>query len=575
MELTLSGRLHEVIRQNSIRTAYEALVELATNSVDAYNRVGNFSYQDIWIEVIRNQGANGDKVKLIITDQARGMTNAEMQSSLLVVGSYTASNTSRGFIGRGCKDCSFLGDISFTCIRDGLLNKLIIYQNRTAEFLITDQPINSDLRKEYQIINNGCRVELTCMSTLIPPINEFYTCLSNNVYLRNIYTTSFVTLKERQSNFDKRVTFSYPPRTLVISCDYDIPAYNTTAHLEIYRSKVKMPFPKTADQRQFAINVQSSKSIFENSALYYMGDPKVQDYIYNPNIQFISGTLTCDAIETLAMDAINGNITPSNPYLIIDPNRRNGLLKDHPFTAALYQYAYYMLSIIVQRVQDTNEDDKIGNGDCADLMNSLSNFVSDMLPENTPLYTFRTHDDQDKLNLLSDVMKNVNLDSDFLGLTWEQIQQLAQDKYLQVDGNNVNSSRFSISFTQDPTITTPYNLLYLPSGISMKINANDPTIKPFVNISDTQVNLVNAGKAMTTVGHMVIDATSDLSVRGGIIQNQTSTLDINAFNEYQYTYGAARSNITAGVFSRITDGVTLIKSNTSTDSTTVPVDSNV
>lgn len=557
MELTLSGRLHEVIRQNSIRTAYEALVELVTNSVDAYNKVNN-DRRDIWIEVSRG---NEGKTALIVTDQARGMNHDEMKSSLLVVGGYTASDNSRGFIGRGCKDCSFLGNISFTCIKDGVLNKLIIYQNRTAEFLIENVPVDDNIRKLYQIVINGCRVELECTSNLIPHIHEFYECLRCNVFLRNIYSDCMIVLKEPSLNFDQRLIFHYPERNLVISCDYEVPGYNTTAHLEIYRSKLPMPFPKASDQRQFAINVQSSRSVFENSALYYIGGAKVQDYIFNPNIQLISGTLTCEAIESIAKDAIDGKISPSNPYLVIDPNRRNGLVKDHPFTIALYQYAYYVLSIIIQRVQDTREEDLLGNGDCADLMKSLSDFISNMLPDSGPLYAFRTHDDQDKLNKLAETIKNVNLDSEFLGLTWEQIQEMARNKFIQLESNNVNSKSFDISFTKDPTVTTPYTLLYLPGKVSMKINANDPIISPYINITDTEVNLINAGKAMTSVGNLVIDATSDLVVRRNIMQNQTSSLDINGFNEYQYSYNSSRYNVAPGIFSRILDGVAVIKSN--------------
>lgn len=563
MELTLSGRLHEVIRQNSIRTAYEAIVELVTNSVDAYNRV-NKSNRDVWIEVIR--GTSEGKTTIAVTDQARGMTNQEMCDSLLVVGGYTATDSSRGFIGRGCKDCSFLGNISFTCIREGVLNKLIIYQNRTAEFLIVDQPVTDEHRSQFQIVQNGCRVELECLSNLIPSINEFYTCLRNNVFLRNVYSDALVVLKEPAVNFDQRITFSYPERKLVVSCDYEVPGYGTKAHLEIYRSKVPMPFPRSSDQRQFGINVQSSRSIFENSALYYIGGAKVQDYIFNPNIQLISGTLTCDAIESVAKDAIDGKITAANPYLVIDPNRRNGLVKDHPFTIALYQYAYYMLSIVIQRVQDTREDDLINNGDCADLMKSLSDFVSQMLPDNSPLYAFRTHDDQDKLNKLADTMKNVDLDSDFLGLTWEQIQELARNKVIQLESNNISGSSFNISFTKDPTVTTPYSLLYLPGRVSMKINANDPIVSSYINITDTKVELINAGKAMTSVGNMVIDASTDLSVRRNIMQQQTSSLDINGFNEYQYSYNSSRYNIAPGIFSRVIDGIAQIKSSTDTAS---------
>jgi hypothetical protein len=566
MELTLSGRLHEVIRQNSIRTIYEALVELVTNSEDAYSRV-NKSRRDIWIEIKRHSELAKTSVNVI--DQARGMTKTEMVDSLLTVGGYTATEGSRGFIGRGCKDCSFLGDITFTCIREGKINKLVIYQTRTVEILIDDIEVTEEHRKLYNISENGCHVNLVVAESLVPPIETFYDSLKNNVYLRNIYSNSLVIVKEKEVGFDKRVTFTYPERKLVVSCDYDVPGYGTTARLEIYRSKTKMPFPKSTDQRQFAINVQSSRTVFENSALYYTGDSKVQDYIFNPNIQFISGTLWCDKIEQLAKDAIEGKITPENPYLVIDPNRRNGLMKDHPFTAALYRYAYYMLSIVIERVQDTREEDLLGDGNASDILKSLSDFVNELIPGSSTMYAFRTHEDQDKLNTLSETMKNVELDSDFLGLSWEQMQELSRNKYLKFDASNVQGNSFDISFTQDPTVTTPYNILYLPGKISMKINTKDPSISPFISINDGKVDLVNSGKSMTSIGNMVLDATTDLIVRRNIMQSQTSSLDINGFNEYQYSYNSGRGTIAPGIFSRVMSGIENFKSSDEVPSMTL------
>lgn len=588
MEVTLSGRLYDVVRQTSIRNIEEAIVELVTNSVDAYNKV-NADIMDIWIEILRLPPSH-NKTNVSVTDQARGMTHEEMVNCLLTIGSYTADATSRGLIGRGCKDCSFLGDITFTCIKDGLLNSLVLHQNRKASFLVEDATVTDEMRKKYNIAKNGCRVDILVNSKIVPAINVCYNALRNNIYLRDIFSKAYVVLKEivpvdqehvispvipgvyaddfsANITFDQRVTFTYPERKLVISCDYPVPGYNTTAHLEIYRSKVKMPFPKRADQRQFGINVRSTRSVFENSALYYDGGAKVQDYLFNPNIQFISGNLTCDAIEQLAKDAIDGKTSLLNPYLVIDPNRRGGLMKEHPFTAALYQYAYYMLAIIIQRVQDTYEEEIIDNGNAGDILNSLSQFVSNLLPGNAPLYAFRTHDDQEKLNTVADKLQNVDLDSEFLGLTWDQIQEMAANKSININSNPPRKSNFNISFTQDPTVNTPYTLLYLPGQVSMKVNANDPSIKPFVAISDSSVNLNNAGKAMTSVGAMVLDATSDLLVRQGIMTQQTSNLDINAFNEYQYNYNTSRASVANGIFSTVTSGVAQIKSSSST---TVP-----
>ena len=102
----------------------------------------------------------------------------------------------------------------------------------------------------------------------------------------------------------------------------------------------------------------------------------------------------------------------------------------------------------------------------------------------------------------------------------------------------------------------------------MKVNANDPTIKQYVAITDSSVNLVNSGKALTSVGNMVLDATSDLMVRQGIMTQQTTNLDINGFNEYQYNYNQSRATVANGIFSTVISGLTQIKSESSSSSTT-------
>jgi hypothetical protein len=571
MSLTLTSRFHEIVRQTSIRTIYEALVELITNSVDSYNRNG-MSKRDIWVTIHRGE----PRTSVSVTDQAGGMSREEMLTNLLTIGSYTASENSRGFFGRGCKDCSFLGDIQFTCFKNGMVNQLTIKQDRNVTIDMEDVTATEDHRSEYGILQNGTHISIFCSASIIRPISRFYSSLRNNIYLRNIYMDSLVVLKEKAQGFDKLVTFSYPDRKLIISADYDVPGYNTSAHLEIYRSVEKMPFPPNRDERQYGINVQSSRSIFENCALYHDDGGRVQDYIFNPNIQYISGSITCDSIETLAKDSIDGNnrielkdgiftIDPMNPFLVIDPNRREGLVKSHPFTVALYRHAYQLLSIIIERIQDMSEEDLLGNGNSADLMKSLADFINQMLPESSPLYVFRTHEDQEKLNQVVDSLKNVNLDNEFLGLTWEQIQALKDDKYLNIDKTTRVNNGMDISFSNDPTMQTPYIILYLPGKISLKLNVNDPSLKPFITMNDESVDMINVGKGMTAVGSMVVDAISDVGVRRDIIKGKTSSLNIDGFNGYQYLYNNIRSNIAGGIYSRVMSSIEATKAGNETD----------
>jgi hypothetical protein len=557
LNLTLSSRLHEIIRQTSIRNIYEAIVELVTNCDDAYRTIGKIR-KDIWIEIVRND----DKTSLLITDQASGMTYDEMVSNLLTVGNYTANESSRGMMGRGAKDCSFLGDITFTCIKNNKMNQLTIYQNRTADFIFTDVDVTTDIRLKYGIIENGCNVELIVSSSLVPPIETVFTSLKNNIYFRNLLQEESTIVLLKDKDFTERLFYRFPERKLVVSCDYDIPEYNTTAHFELYRSDKELTHAFSPDQMQYGILVSSDKTIYESSALYYIDNQNpIQDYMWNPNIKFISGILICNDIERIAREATNGNISAKNPFLLIDPNRRNGLVRDHPFTVALFKYAYQLLDIIIGRIQDSRDDKLIENGNASDVFNSLNDLISQLLPPESVLYTWRTKDDQTKLNTISSTIKNVNLDSDFLGLTWEEIQNLSKDRYLQLEQKPVSGNSFKLSFTNDINLKSPYQILYLPGQISMKINANDPSVKDYIEISDNTVNLVNSGKALTSIGMLVLDATNNMVIRRNIMDGSTSSLDINAFNEYIFNLIDVRKSIAPSIFEKISLGIQSIKSN--------------
>lgn len=552
LSLTLSDRLHEIIRQTSIKTIYDALVELLTNCDDAYRSL-NIAKKDIWVEIVRN-----NLTSLIVTDQAKGMSYEEMINNLLTVGNYTAGDSSRGMMGRGAKDCSFLGDITFTCIKDGKLNQLVIYQNRKADILQKDVEVTFETRLKYSILNNGCSVELKVDSSLVPEIKEVAQNLANNIYLRNILSNNTVILLLKEGEYNQRLRFEYPPRKLIVSCDYDIPEYNTSAHFELYRYDAELPFQPKADLLNYGIVVGSNNSIYECSALYHIGS-KIQDYMWNTNIRLLSGVLICNDIDKIAREAANGNINDKNPFLLIDPNRRAGLAKDHPFTVALYTHAYHLLTMVIDRMQDHRDDKMMENGNASDVFNSLNDMLSELLPSESVLYTWRTKEDHESMAKIIDSIKNVNLDSDFLGLTWEEMQQLAKDKYLQVKSSDVSGNSFKISFTNDTNVKTPYQVIYLPGKTSLKINANDPSIKNYVEIKNDTVNMVNTGKALTSVGAILVEATNNMIVRRNIMAGKTSVLDINSYNEFIYHMGDARQSIAPNIFSKISSGINALK----------------
>lgn len=558
--LNISERLLNISRQTSIKTVYDALVELVTNSDDAYGRI-NSTLEDIKIKIVRSSERHDflpvvedQKLSSIfVIDQASGMTFDEMSNYLLTVGDYTSGDDSRGMMGRGAKDCSILGDVIFTSVKDGKLSQLVIYQNLTADIILQDTDA-TNAPTTYGILANGTSVELRVEPSLIPDFNTFKANIQKNIYLRNILTNNNVTLSLIEDQRSERLTYSIPEGKVIMECDYDIPDYETTAHIKIMTLDNKLPIPVIEDQREYGILVSSGRSVYECSALYY-SDPLVQNLLWNQNIQNIVGLLECPLINRLAKDAANGNINAKNPFILIDPNRRNGLDTTHPFTKALYENGYRMLNIVLGRMQDLSDEKLFDFSSDKNMFDSLNSMMSGLLPDNNVVYSWRSREDTDNLSKISSVIKNVTIDSVFLGINMEEINDLSKkrwidtkDKILMADTSEKKSA-IKITFSNNRNMESDYQIMYMLGHINIKLNARSPLLKNFMSIDEGKVNFTHKIGALMGVGSILNDAIGTLVVRNKILKGETKFLNINDLNEYNSIIDKARALSTAQIYS--------------------------
>lgn len=557
--LNISKRLLNISRQTSIKTIYDALVELITNSNDAYSRIGS-EKEDIKLKIVRSSNrykfiTNKDDEKrssIHIIDQASGMSYDEMVKCLLTVGSYTSDNYSRGMMGRGAKDCSMLGDLIFTSVRDGKLSQLVIYKDLTADTILKDSN-SDDAFKLYSIEKNGTNVELRVEPSLLPDLETLRDNIQKNIYLRKILIADNINLSIEEEDKSERLSYSTPKGKIVMECDYDIPDYETTAHIKIMTLSEKLPISSQEDQREYGILVSSGRSIYECSALYY-SEPTIQNLIWNHNIQNIIGTLECDLIDKLAREAANGNVSKSNPYIIIDPNRRNGLDITHPFTKALYENGYRMLNIVLGRMQDLSEEKLFDFSADKNLFESLNNMVSDLLPENNVVYSWRSREDTESITKISSRIKNVSINADFLGINIDQIKELRNKKWVEsenkvlVGAKSSKKSTIKITFSNNESIKSDYQIMYMLGYINIKINAKSSLLNKFMVIEDGKVNFTNKIGALMGVGSILNDAISTLAIRNKILKGETKFLTINDLNEYNSINDTIRALSTEQIF---------------------------
>ena len=123
--LSIGSRAYKYIRMGAVKNVVDALIELITNSHDAYNKDSTLSKpHNIRIKPYYTGRKYIEKVSLI--DNAIGLTGDEMERNFLTVGNYTSESGSRGFFSRGAKDISNIGNVTFQSIKNNKYSKVEI-----------------------------------------------------------------------------------------------------------------------------------------------------------------------------------------------------------------------------------------------------------------------------------------------------------------------------------------------------------------------------------------------------------------------------------------------------------------
>ncbi|MFC2081996.1 hypothetical protein ACFLR0_02310, partial [Candidatus Bipolaricaulota bacterium] len=114
-EANVGRRYAQLSATHSISDVYDALVEMITNADDSYGhlfRSGGRSKNGGEI-LIEHCAQRGSPSSITVRDRAEGMDSEKMQEVIYNIGEYTSDEGDRGFMGRGVKDCTSLGDLTF------------------------------------------------------------------------------------------------------------------------------------------------------------------------------------------------------------------------------------------------------------------------------------------------------------------------------------------------------------------------------------------------------------------------------------------------------------------------------
>jgi hypothetical protein len=322
----------------SIRDVYDAVVELVTNCDDRYQileRPGK-----IEIEVERRKGRRPSIFR--VRDFADGMTSRVMEEKLSRLGGRVSGmelgQAVRGTNSRGAKDVAALGPVRFESIAgDGRFHRCEITEY--FEFVIhPSRQVTREVRRAIGVHRGTgtlVTIEVQAHHT-IPRHDNLAEHVSLLVPLRGILSDPDRKIVVRDLVQDRETTLSPPklegqPRVME---SFEVPGYpDARAKLVIERSR--RPFEREKSRfRQGGILVRSRHAVHEST--YFA--PELEN---DPHALRFFGKLTCPFVDELWNafdDAIESRAEPdpANPHPILDPTRRTGLTRDHPFVESLF-----------------------------------------------------------------------------------------------------------------------------------------------------------------------------------------------------------------------------------------------
>jgi hypothetical protein len=319
----------------AIKDIYDALVELITNCDDSYVLAGQKDGR-IQIEIERH---TKEPSIVRVADRAQGMDADEMRKKLGKIGERQDAGDRRGFMSRGAKDCVVLGFLTYESIKDGKYYKCQI--NNKFEFIPWSPPkkATKEIRERLGVYRgNGTLVTLETRRS-IPQIETVESRLPRHYALRDIMREGEgrrVLLVDLNNPSRKSMSLisNEPVGEIVYDKPFEVPNYpGVIAHLKIGKAREPLEGGKNDKFRSSGISVKSVREIYERGYFTNELEKEPLAYYYWGELRCPYLRQLCDEYDELCESG--EDILHTNPCLIIDPNRQAGLIREHPFMAAL------------------------------------------------------------------------------------------------------------------------------------------------------------------------------------------------------------------------------------------------
>lgn len=344
----------------AIRDLFDVIVELITNVDDRYQILQTPGR--IELEVVRRQGAGGHTT-LRVRDFADGMTSDVMDRKIGRTGGRVSGMEQglsvRGTNSRGAKDIAALGAVTFESIAgDGRLHRCGI--SRYFDFeLFESTSVDAADRRRLGIMNGtGTLVTLEIKSgQRVPSPENLLKNLSRLVALRDILMDPQreIWLQDGRKN-SVRLQASGLEGKDRLKETFDVPGYPGAKAKLIIRRTSEVLEREQDRFRRGGILIKSRHAIHEATLF----DSSLET---DPHALKFFGRLVCDYIDDLWNEfdqRVEDRVAddPVNPMPVLDPSRRSGLTRDHPFVRALFAEALRRLRPLVEEERRQAEQER-------------------------------------------------------------------------------------------------------------------------------------------------------------------------------------------------------------------------
>lgn len=466
--IQLSERAYRYIRQFSIKSAEDALIELLTNCIDAYNKTDITENRRVDIGYFGNV--------LSVKDYAIGLNAEQMASCFLQVGNYTNVEGSRGFFSRGAKDISAIGDIEFHSIKNDLYSKVILNNDAYGRVEISDIPATEEIRTLVGIPGSGLLVNLKLLDNfLINSVTTFCNTITKLAVLRIILSDPRNIINFYSETESRQIQYIFPESKILLELEYSVPGYNVPAKFTVFKADKAIEQPTKENEMQFGFLFRDASTVYEVGTI----DDRFR---WNPYMPFVYGELYCENISTLLYEYDTIGATTQNPVPIIDPSRLTGTNKNHPFIIALLSIPKVRLDQILRELNTSISQQSISLSEISELFNELEKYGLNIVEDREVKVNFVPSYDSnlakaiqdDRMNYVT-AEKNYMITGDF-----SEIQDQT-DKYIEeqiksfiVDNPDASTSYFILSNIGETSVD--FTLMNIPASDSQDIFASINTL---------------------------------------------------------------------------------------------------